>query len=140
MVKTGCVNPEILAAVAKCGHGDQIIIGSGNFPLESQVNPEAKRIYMNLTPGVPTSTEILKALLSVINVEAAAVIAPPDDSMKVEAFEDYKEALGFEELTKYGRDDFYEACKGHSVRVAIESADQRAFSNVLLTMGVVRAN
>ena len=95
---------------------------------------------MNLAPGVPTSTEILKALLSVINVEAAAVIASPDDSMRVEVFEDYKEVLGFEKLIKYGRDDFYEACKGHSVRVAIESADQRAFSNVLLTIGVVRVN
>lgn len=138
MLKTACVNPEILVAIAKCGHGDQIVIGSGNFPLESQVNPEAKRIYLNLAPGVPTSTEILKALLGVINIEGAAVIAPADDAMKVEAFEDYQEALGLE-LTKYGRDDFYAACKKPAVRVAIESADQRAFSNVLLTMGVVRA-
>ena len=87
MVKAGCVNPEILAAIAKCGHGDQIIIGSGNFPLESQVSSDVKKVYLNLAPGVPTSSEILKALLSVINVEAAGVIAPPDGSMKAEVFE-----------------------------------------------------
>lgn len=137
MLKTGCVNPEVIAALAKCGHGDQVVIGSGNFPLESQVNPDAKRIYLNISGGVPTSTEILKALISLINVEAAGVIAPADETMEVEAFKDYQEVLGLE-LVKYGRDDFYAACKKPTVRVAIESADQRAFSNVLLTVGVVR--
>jgi len=127
MLKTGCVNPEIIAALSKCGHGDKVLIGSGNFPLESQTNPQAERIYMNL-----------EALLHLINAEGAEVICPPDLQGEPEVFLDYKNLLEKVELKKYSRDEFYEACRSGSVRVVIESADQRAFSNILLTVGVVR--
>ncbi len=139
MVKTGCVNPEILAVLSKCGHGDQVLIGSGNFPLESQIFSDAKKIYLGITPGVPTSTEILKSLLSVINVEEAGVIAPPDGNISGEIFEEYKKILNCEDLKGYTREEYYQACQKSSVKVGIESADQRAFSNILLTIGVVRA-
>ncbi|MCR1841596.1 RbsD/FucU family protein [Murimonas intestini] len=138
MLKTGCVNPEIIAALSKCGHGDKVLIGSGNFPLESQTNPQAERIYMNLSPGLPTSSQVLEALLHLINAEGAEVICPPDLQGEPEVFLDYKNLLEKVELKKYSRDEFYEACRSGSVRVVIESADQRAFSNILLTVGVVR--
>lgn len=137
MLKTGCINPQIIAALSKCGHGDQVLIGSGNFPLESRTNLEAERIYLNLSPGLPTSTQVLEALLELVQVEAAGVIGPGTEE-KQEAFCDYERLLGGLALTEYTRDGFYEACREYSVRVVIESADQRAFSNILLTVGVVR--
>lgn len=139
MLKTGCVNKEILGAAAECGHGDQIIIGSGNFPLDSQVNPDAKRVYLNLMLGVPTSDQVLKALVSILNIEAGKMILPPEVKEKPSVFEAYEQLLPGVELKTCDRDTFYDACKKSTVKLAIACADQRAFSNILVTVGVVRS-
>ena len=31
-----CINPYILAAVSRLGHGDKILIADGNYPLNSK--------------------------------------------------------------------------------------------------------
>lgn len=138
MLKTGCVNKEILSAAAECGHGDQIVIGSGNFPLDSQVNPDAKRIFLNLMPGVPTSDQVLEALVRILNIEAGEMILPAEIKEKPQVFEEYEQLLPGVELKTCDRDTFYDACKKPTVKLAIASADQRAFSNILVTVGVVR--
>lgn len=138
MLKTGCVNKDILQAAAECGHGDQIVIGSGNFPLDSQVNPDAKRVYLNLMPGVPTSDQVLKALVSILNLEAGEMILPEDVKEKPPVFEQYEQLMPGAAWKTSGRDEFYEACRKHTVKLAIACADQRAFSNILVTVGVVR--
>lgn len=138
MLKTGCTNKEILCTAAECGHGDQIVIGSGNFPLDSQVNPDAKRVFLNLMPGVPTSVQVLEALLSILNIEAGEMILPADIKEKPQVFEEYERLLSGAELKTCDRDTFYDACKKPTVKLAIACADQRAFSNILVTVGVVR--
>lgn len=138
MITTKCVNAKIIGALAKCGHGDKVLIGSGNFPLDTQSNPEAEKVYVNLSGGVPTATQVLEAVLGMVHAEAAAVICPPQIKETPEVFADFRRCLGDVELTRCGRDEFYELCRESGVRLAIESADLRPFSNILLTVGVVR--
>lgn len=135
MLLNNLVNPEVIGAVARCGHKDMILISAGNFSLQTRANPDAKHIYLSLTKGMPTSTEILDAILSVCPVEAATVIG---DGTTCEAHEDYTKSLGGMELNVVSPDEFYALAGEKVVQVAIQSGDYRPFSNILLQVGCSR--
>ena len=44
------IHPDIMAALALCGHGDKVLIADGNYPLDSK-SGEAETVYLGLTPG-----------------------------------------------------------------------------------------
>ena len=48
MLTTKLTNPEIMAVISKCGHGDKILITDGNYPLDSKTG-NAKKVYLSLT-------------------------------------------------------------------------------------------
>ncbi len=133
MLKTECINPVLMRELSLCGHGDKILIADGNYPLDSK-SGEAEKIYLGLTAGVPTVTQVLETLCKVIPVENAEVMMPNEG--KPEVFKEFEEILGNMELTGLGRLDFYEACCAHSVRIAVSTGEKRTFANILLTVGV----
>ena len=61
MLKGGCINPEIMKAISLCGHGDQILIADGNYPLDAKTGG-AQKVYLGLTAGVPEVTQVLDGL------------------------------------------------------------------------------
>lgn len=128
------IHPEIISALALCGHGDKILIADGNYPLDSKTS-DAQLVYLGLTPGSPTVTEVLDALMSCANVEKAEVMQPEDGS-EPEIFGEFKAVLGGMELDKLGRYEFYDACCKPGVRLAISTGEKRAYANILLTLGV----
>lgn len=138
MLSTPLVNPELIAAVARCGHKDRILIGSGNFSLQTRANPNAKHIYVSLTKGNPTSTQVLDAILSVCPAEAASVIGDKDKAELCEAHQEYVRSLDGMELEMVTPDAFYALAGEDVVRVAIHSADCRPFSNIIITVGCTR--
>ena len=77
MLKNGCIHPQIMQALSLCGHGDRILIADGNYPL-AQRSGDAQKVYLGLTAGQPTVTDVLKALQSEINIEAVTVMDPVD--------------------------------------------------------------
>ena len=56
------IHPEIMRVLSLCGHGDKILIADGNYPLASKTG-ESEKVYLGLTPGLPTVTDVLEALL-----------------------------------------------------------------------------
>lgn len=134
MKKTGCINPLISKAVAYCGHGDKILIADGNYPLEAKC-PQAQRVFLGLRPGLPTVTDVLEAILSEMNVEAAAVMLPEDGS-RPEIFDEFEKRLAPMRLDAMGRYEFYDAAADVKVRLAVSTGEKRLFSNILLTVGV----
>ncbi len=137
MLLNNLVNPEIIGAVARCGHKDRILISAGNFSLQTRANKDAKQIYLSLTKGHPTSTEILDAILSVCPVEAATVIGNKNDP-PCEAHQDYTKSLGGMELEKVSPEEFYALAGEDVVKVAIQSGDFRPFSNIIIQVGCSR--
>ena len=101
-----CINPYILAAVSRLGHGDKILIADGNYPLNSKTG-DAEKIWVSLSPGIPTVTDVLDALQSIINVEAAAVMQP-SEGPEPEIFKEFESMLPEIELKKLGRFEFYD--------------------------------
>lgn len=133
MNKGKCINPCILAAVSRLGHGDKILIADGNYPLSTKTG-DAEKIWVSLSPGIPTVTDVLDALQSIINIEAAAVMQP-SEGPEPEIFKEFKSRLPEMELGKLGRFEFYNECTDNSLRLAIATGEKRTFANLLLTVG-----
>lgn len=133
MNKGKCINPCILAAVSRLGHGDGILIADGNYPLSTKTG-DAEKIWVSLSPGIPTVTDVLDALQSIINVEAAAVMQP-SEGPDPEIFKEFESRLPEMELRKLGRFEFYNECTDNSLCLAISTGEQRTYANILLTVG-----
>ncbi len=136
MLKTELIHPEIIAELAKCGHGSKVLITDGNYPLEEKAG-KGKKVYLGLVRGTPTVTEVLKAIHSAVEIEAAEVMVP-EEGPEPEVFAEFREELGLE-LTGMGRYEFYDACMKEgegAVVLAILTGEKRTFSNILLTIGV----
>ena len=134
MRKQGCINPEIMKTLALCGHGDKILIADGNYPLDAK-SGAAKKVYLGVSAGIPTVTQVLDALLCEINVEKAEVMLPEDGSTP-DIFSEFSNCLSGVALDNLGRYDFYSACGEDCVRLAISTGEKRIFANILITVGV----
>lgn len=134
MLKGKLIHPQIMAALAMCGHGDKILIADGNYPLDSKTS-EAELVYLGLMPGTPTVPQVLEAIQSVVNVEKAEVMNP-DDGTTPEIFDTFREMLEGMELDLLGRYEFYDACCEKPVRLAISTGEKRTYANLLITIGV----
>ena len=134
MLKGKLIHPDIMAALALCGHGDKVLIADGNYPLDAK-SGDAKKVYLGLTPGLPTVTDVLAAVQSAVEIEKAEVMEPGDGTTP-EIFGEFTEMLGGMELGKIGRWEFYDECCKESVRLAISTGEKRTFANILITIGV----
>ncbi|UAK16391.1 RbsD/FucU family protein [Sporolactobacillus terrae] len=136
MLTTELLHPAILRAIAACGHGDKILITDGNYPLDSDVNEKTEKVYLALKPGLPKVTDVLLALKSQVNFEKAEVMSPGTGE-DPEIYNEFKKILEIDELTKLGRQEFYDACKkADNLKLGINTAEERVFANILLMIGV----
>jgi L-fucose mutarotase len=147
MLKGKLIHPQILAALAKAGHGSKVLISDGNYPHWTKRGPNAEVVYLNLTPGMPTVTDVLKALVGAIPVEAAQIM----DTLKSGSYamagdppiwrefrQILRQAAPGVELSKLERFDFYKAAGESDVCLTIATGEERIYANLLLTIGVVK--
>ena len=146
MLKGNLLHAPIFEALGRAGHGSKILIADGNYPASTTLGPNATLVCLNLTPGVVNATQVLEALLSVIPVEAAHVMqylregpyALSEDPPIWQAFHQILTAdcpaIALEEIDRFA---FYEAAAQPDVCLAIQTADQRIYANLMLTIGVV---
>lgn len=133
MLKTSCINPDIMRVISRCGHGDKILISDGNYPLASKTG-DAEKVFLGLTAGVPEVTQVLEVIGQVINVEKAEVMSPEGEQPPI--FAEFRKILGGMPLDGLGRFEFYDACCQPKVLLAIATGEKRTFANILLTVGV----
>ena len=133
MLKTACIHPDIMRVLSLCGHGDKILIADGNYPLNSKTG-DAEKVFLGLTSGVPTVTEVLEVLSQVVNIEKAEVMVPDGEQPPI--FDEFRKLLGGMELSGLGRFEFYDECCKPTLRLAISTGEKRTFANILLTVNV----
>ena len=138
MLKTKLLHPEILQALGSSGHGSQILIADGNYPYTTCSPQTAKKVFLNLTPGLVNVKDVLNVLVDMIPIESATVIVPPD-GQKQEIHDEFKKVLPAEMILKeLKRLDFYDAARSPNTSLVIATAEQRRFGNILLIIGVVK--
>jgi len=137
MLLSKCIHPEILEAVGKMGHGSRILISDGCYPHITGSPASAKKVWLNLMPDVLRVTDILEALTSIIPVEEAFVMVPPDEADQP-VFAEFKKRLPGVKLTKLQRLEFYDKAREPDTALMIATGDQRNWANLLLTMNFIK--
>jgi len=136
MLKSRLLHPGILQALGEAGHGAQVLIADGNYPLRTRSNDAAHRVYLNLAPGLVSVTDVVRALVGAIPVEAAHVMTP-DEGEEPSIFAEFRDLLPGIDLQALGRFPFYDAARGPDLALAIATGEERVYANLLLTIGVV---
>jgi L-fucose mutarotase len=144
MLKIQLTHPEILRALARAGHHSKILIADGNYPAATKKGPNAELVSLNLAPGVVTVSQVLRALLSTVPIDAINTMGIPADDPYAQQGEppvwaEYRDVIAasdsnlkLEPILKW---DFYKAVESADHVLTIQSADQSLWANVLLTMG-----
>ncbi len=139
MLSTRLLHPEILAALGSAGHGSRVLIADGNYPFSTGSHPSARRVYLNLRPGMVSVPDVLEALVAVVPVESALVMVP-SDGPEPEILTEFRRLLpAGVPLEKKWRLNFYEEAKSPDTALVIATGEQRVYANVLLVIGVVKA-
>ena len=137
MLRGKLIQPEILEALGRAGHGSKILIADGNYPFSTAVGPRAKQVFLNLSPGLVAVTDVLRVLAPAIPIEAAAVMMPPGEEPPI--FAEFRALLPADvPLDPLDRFAFYAAAKDDSIALLIATGEERTYANILLTIGVVR--
>ncbi|KQR41437.1 D-ribose pyranase [Acidovorax sp. Leaf160] len=69
MKRTTLLHAELSHAIASLGHGDMLVIGDVGLPIP----PGPRRIDLALTPGIPAVADVLRTVLSEMQVERAVI-------------------------------------------------------------------
>lgn len=144
MLKHQLIHPRITEILARAGHHSCILIADGNYPASTKRGPNAEVVCLNLSPGVVTVAQVLKAILSAVPVDAINTMGiPADDSYAQQGeppvWAEYRAVLAesgstltLEPILKW---DFYKAVESPDHVLTVQTGDQALWGNVLLTMG-----
>jgi L-fucose mutarotase len=138
MLKTRLLHPEILKALSSAGHFSQILIADANFPVAVRSHPTATKVFLNLTAGMPKTTEVLDVLLDSIPIQDAAVMQVPTGA-KAPIHAEIEAMLPEDITLKYmERIPFYETAASAMTPLVIATGEIRRFGNILLTVGALK--
>ncbi len=144
MLKHQLIHPRINEVLARAGHHARILIADGNYPASTKKGPHAEVVSLNLSPGVVTVAQALRALLSAVPVDQVNTMGIPTDDPYAQngepaVWEEYRRILtdagcplNLEPIPKW---DFYEAVNSPDHVLTIQTGDQALWANVLLTIG-----
>ncbi|MEE0410846.1 MAG: L-fucose mutarotase, partial [Clostridia bacterium] len=130
------ISPELLKIMMEMGHGDEIVIGDGNFPGKS-INENCVRCDGHNVP------ELLGAMLKLFPLDTYAkpvyiMEKVPGDTVETPIWDEYRNIVKpytNEELEQIERFAFYErAKKAYAVVMTGETA---LYANIILKKGVV---
>ena len=131
------VSPELLKILCEMGHGDEIVIGDGNFPAASN----AARLIRCDGLGVP---EILDAVLRLIPLDTyvespVMLMATGENEARPEIWDTYaaivRKHAGDAKISQIERFAFYERTR--KAYAVIATSETAIYANVILKKGVV---
>ncbi len=130
------ISPELLKVLIEMGHGDEIVIGDGNFPGAS-INERCLRCDGHNVP------ELLEAILKLFPLDTYQkpvylMGKVPGDTVETPIWDEYEKIIApytEEKPEMVERFEFYErAKKAYAVVMTGESA---LYANIILKKGVV---
>lgn len=139
MLKTPVIHPEILEALAAAGHGSQVLIADGDYPVSTTKGIHTKIVHLNLVPGKMQATEVLDALLQILPVEDARVMDVPQGVPKPKVWDVYTKMFTERNIhvsiSRLERFSFYEEVGKANTVLIIQTGETRDYANLLLTVG-----
>ncbi|BCX05668.1 MAG: transporter [Candidatus Roseilinea sp.] len=138
MLKYNLLHPEILEALGGAGHGSKILIADGNYPFGTRAHPAARRVYLNLAPGLVNAVDVLRVLVDAIPIEAADIMLTAEGT-EAPIIAEFRALLPKDVPVRgHERFAFYDLCRDPDTALVIATGEQRIYANILLTIGVVK--
>ena len=78
MLKGTLIHPDIMAALALCGHGDKVLIADGNYPLDSRSRGCGDGLSGAYPPESPPSPTFWPPSRAWSTLQKAEVMDPAD--------------------------------------------------------------
>ena len=133
------LSPELLKVMMEMGHGDELVIGDGNFPAAGM----ARRLLRADGHGVP---ELLEAILKFFPLDryvdhpAALMQVVPGDPAKPVIWEQYRSIIQkadgkFGDFEYVERFAFYE--RARQAYAILATGEAALYANIILKKGVV---
>jgi len=144
VLKHQLIHPKINEVLARAGHHAKILIADGHYPASTKRGPNAELVCLNLSPGIVTASQVLRAVLSAVPVDHVNTMGIPADDPYARKGEppvwnEFRQLvkaarlkLKLEPISKW---DFYTAVESPDHVLTIQTGDQALWANVLLTMG-----
>ena len=144
MLKHQLIHPQINAALGRAGHHARILIADGNYPASSKKGLNAELVCLNLSPGIVTVSQVLRAILSAVPVDAINTMGIPGDDPYAQkgdppVWKEYRKVIAeaglklkLEPIQKW---DFYTQVESPDHVLTVQTGDQALWANVLLTLG-----
>jgi L-fucose mutarotase len=133
------ISPDLLKIMMEMGHGDELVIGDGNFPAASC----ARRLVRCDGHNVP---EVLEAILKLYPLDT---YSDPVTLMSVVAGDDYKPVIwdtykqllknsgeAFSDFAFVDRFGFYDRAK--EAYAIITTSEPSLYANIILKKGVIK--
>jgi L-fucose mutarotase len=132
------LSPDLIKILMEMGHGDEIVIGDGNFPASSF----AKRLINCDGHGIP---ELLDAILPFFPLDYAVdkpiiLMAVQNDMNRPPIWDQYYEIVNknnpsIKEFQHLERFSFYERAK--NAYAIVSTSEKARFANTILKKGIV---
>jgi len=145
MLKYELLHPKITEVLGRAGHYSKVLIADGNYPASHTLGPKAELVSLNLSPGVVSCGQVLRALLTAVPVQQANTMmyqktgpyALKEDPPVWQQFRGIIKNAGLDlELEPIDQFEFYKAVATPEAVLTIQTADQALYANLLLTIGV----
>ena len=144
MLKYQLIHPRINEVLGRAGHHAKILIADGNYPASTKKGPNAEVVCLNLSPGIVTCAQVLRAVLSAIPIDVVNTMGIPADDPYAKfgeppAWNEFRQIivdaglkLTMQPILKW---NFYSAVESTDHVLTIQTADQALWANVLLSVG-----
>lgn len=134
------ISPELIKILMEMGHGDELVIGDGNFPSASV----ARRLIRADGLGC---TALLDAILQVFPLDqyverpVALMAVVPGDPYQPVIWDEYRDVVrkhepGFTDFEYVERFAFYERAK--NAYAVLASSEMALYANLILKKGVIK--
>ena len=130
MKRTALLHAELSQVIAALGHGDMLVIGDAGLPI-----PDGpRRIDLALTPGIPRVADVLKVVLSEMQVERALIAREAIGQLPVGQLPAWCEG----QLAALPETVSHEELKRLSARAkaVIRTGECTPYANIVLSAGV----
>lgn len=144
MLKHELIHPKINEVLGRAGHHAKILIADGNYPASTKKGPNGEVVSLNLSPGIVTVAQALRAVLTAIPIDVVNTMGIPADDPYAKFGEPpvwsefrriIKDAGLTAEMQPILKWDFYEAVESTDHMLTIQTGDQALWANVLLSVG-----
>lgn len=133
------LSPELLKILMEMGHGDEIVIGDGNFPAASV----AQRLVRLDGHGVPAILDAVLALFPLdtyVKAPVGLMQVTPGDDIVPEIWDEYRAIVkkheGEKKFDQIERFAFYERAK--KAYAVVATGETAIYANIILKKGVVK--